>query len=164
MGAPIHAGISRGLEELTLKYHTALEVSDPEDLSKIGDSYQEAFSKLREKKSSAVLRCQGLIVTMFFLCERTRCADVWFSRTATNDGIVPKLAEIDLIHEEIGEYPILLLDDVLSELDDYRQSHLLHTIQGRVQTFVTTTSVDGIDHETLRQAGMFRVQNGALVK
>ncbi len=30
-----------------------------------------------------------------------------------------KLAEIDLIHEEIGEYPILLLDDVLSELDDY---------------------------------------------
>lgn len=75
-----------------------------------------------------------------------------------------KLAEIDLIHEEIGEYPILLLDDVLSELDDYRQSHLLHTIQGRVQTFVTTTSVDGIDHETLHQAGMFRVQNGALVK
>nr|WGD69685.1 hypothetical protein P5630_05450 [Bacillus subtilis] len=43
-----------------------------------------------------------------------------------------KLAEIDLIHEEIGEYPILLLDDVLSELDDYRQSHLLHTIQGTV--------------------------------
>ena len=36
-----------------------------------------------------------------------------------------KLAEIELIHAEIGEYPILLLDDVLSELDDYRQSHLL---------------------------------------
>ena len=70
--------------------------------------------------------------------------------------------EIDLIHEEIGEYPILLLDDVLSELDDYRQSHLLHTI--RVQTFVTTTSVDGIDHDTLHQAGMFRVENGTLVK
>lgn len=47
---PIHSGISRGLEELTLKYQTALEVSDPEDLSKIGDSYQRAFSKLREKE------------------------------------------------------------------------------------------------------------------
>ena len=36
-----------------------------------------------------------------------------------------KLAEIELIHEEVGEYPILLLDDVLSELDQYRQTNLL---------------------------------------
>ena len=74
-----------------------------------------------------------------------------------------KLAEIDLIHEEIGEYPILLLDDVLSELDDYRQSHLLHTIQGRVQTFVTTTSVEGIDHATLKEAEIFRVASGKVI-
>ena len=39
---------------------------------------------------------------------------------------------------------------MLSELDDYRQSHLLNTIQGKVQTFVTTTSIDGIEHETLK--------------
>ena len=55
-----------------------------------------------------------------------------------------KLAEIELIKQEVGEAPVLLLDDVLSELDDYRQSHLLNTIQGDVQTFVTTTSVEGI--------------------
>nr|WP_010094618.1 hypothetical protein [Ornithinibacillus scapharcae] len=71
-----------------------------------------------------------------------------------------KLAEIDLIYSEVGEYPILLLDDVLSELDDFRQSHLLNTIQGKVQTFVSTTSVDGIHHETLDKAEIFRVQNG----
>ncbi|RNM38310.1 hypothetical protein EF900_20100, partial [Staphylococcus aureus] len=51
---------------------------------------------------------------------------------------------------EVGEYPILLLDDVLSELDDSRQTHLLSTIQHKVQTFVTTTSVDGIDHEIMK--------------
>lgn len=56
-----------------------------------------------------------------------------------------------MIHQEIGDYPILLLDDVLSELDDYRQSHLLDTIEGKVQTFVSTTSVDGIDHQTLKK-------------
>lgn len=39
-----------------------------------------------------------------------------------------KLAEIELIHEEVGEYPLLLLDDVLSELDDHRQTHLLDTM------------------------------------
>ena len=40
-----------------------------------------------------------------------------------------KLAEIELMNIEVGEYPILLLDDVLSELDDSRQTHLLSTIQ-----------------------------------
>ncbi|MCB8606568.1 DNA replication and repair protein RecF, partial [Veillonella nakazawae] len=75
-----------------------------------------------------------------------------------------KLAEIELIYSEIREYPILLLDDVLSELDDYRQSHLLNAIQGRVQTFVTTTSVDGVDHQTLREASMYTVKAGQIVR
>ncbi|EEL52617.1 DNA replication and repair protein recF [Bacillus cereus Rock3-44] len=73
-----------------------------------------------------------------------------------------KLAEIELIYSEVKEYPILLLDDVLSELDDYRQSHLLNTIQGKVQTFVTTTSVDGIEHETLKQAKTIHVKSGTV--
>ncbi|MFK4998989.1 hypothetical protein ACI2OX_21990 [Bacillus sp. N9] len=73
-----------------------------------------------------------------------------------------KLAEIELIHSEIGEYPILLLDDVLSELDDYRQSHLLNTIKDKVQTFVTTTTIDGIDHQTLRDASTFSVKTGMI--
>ena len=55
-----------------------------------------------------------------------------------------------------------MLDDVLSELDDYRQSHLLNTIQGKVQTFVTTTSVDGIEHETLKEAKTIHVTNGTV--
>lgn len=73
-----------------------------------------------------------------------------------------KLAEIELIKQETKEAPILLLDDVLSELDDYRQSHLLNTIQGEVQTFVTTTSVDGIHHETIQHAKMFHVKQGVI--
>ena len=79
-----------------------------------------------------------------------KCSSLWFARATTNDRTILKLAEIELIYSEVKEYPILLLDDVLSELDDYRQSHLLNTIQGKVQTFVTTTSVDGIEHETLK--------------
>src|SRR5699024_9132253 len=74
-----------------------------------------------------------------------------------------KLAEIEFIHSEIDEYPILLLDDVLSELDDYRQSHLLDTIQGKVQTFVTTTSVDGIEHDTLKRAQAIRIEQGDII-
>ena len=49
-----------------------------------------------------------------------------------------KLAEIELIYSVLNEYPILLLDDVLSELDDARQTQLLNTIKNKVQTFRTT--------------------------
>src|SRR5699024_12689586 len=51
-----------------------------------------------------------------------------------------KLAKLELIHDEVGEYQILLLDDVLSELDDFSQSRLLNMIQGNVQTFDYNTS------------------------
>ena len=49
-----------------------------------------------------------------------------------------KLAEIDLMKDETGEYPVLLLDDVLSELDDNRKEYLLESIEG-IQTLITST-------------------------
>ena len=71
-----------------------------------------------------------------------------------------KLAEIDLMKEMTGEYPVLLLDDVLSELDDERQTHLLKAIQNKVQTFLTTTSLDGIKKNMLETPKIFLIDNG----
>ena len=48
-----------------------------------------------------------------------------------------KLSQLEYVRREIGEFPVLLLDDVMSELDNERRSHLLQFIDGRVQTFVT---------------------------
>ncbi|MCY8024144.1 DNA replication/repair protein RecF [Bacillus sonorensis] len=161
---PIHSGISRGLEELTLKYHTSLHVSDSPDLSKMINSYQETFSKLRDKEIERGVSLSGPHRDDVLFYVNGRDVQTYGSQgQQRTTALSLKLAEIDLIQEEIGEYPILLLDDVLSELDDYRQSHLLNTIQGRVQTFVTTTSVDGIDHQTLNEAEIFRVANGTLL-
>ena len=63
-----------------------------------------------------------------------------------------KIALLELIKEEIGEYPILLLDDVLSELDDQRKTKLLDILNNRIQTFITTTSIDGIEHHVIKEA------------
>ncbi|MGX7173567.1 DNA replication/repair protein RecF [Enterococcus ratti] len=73
-----------------------------------------------------------------------------------------KLAEIDLIKEETGEYPILLLDDVMSELDDHRQLHLLETIEGKVQTFLTTTTLDHVKKKMTVEPEIFYVQQGEI--
>ncbi|MDA8223307.1 DNA replication/repair protein RecF [Desulfosporosinus sp.] len=54
-----------------------------------------------------------------------------------------KLAELELIRQEKGEYPLLLLDDVLSELDRFRRDYLIKFIESsRIQTLITMTSAD----------------------
>jgi DNA replication and repair protein RecF len=70
-----------------------------------------------------------------------------------------KLAEIDLMEEITGETPILLLDDVMSELDNDRQLFLLHAIKGRAQTFITTTTLKHLN-EVKVDAKIFKIQEG----
>lgn len=70
-----------------------------------------------------------------------------------------KIALIELVKEEIGEYPVLLLDDVLSELDDARKTKLLDILNNRIQTFITTTSIDGIEHNIVKQAKKIYIKN-----
>ena len=59
---------------------------------------------------------------------------------------------------------MLLLDDVLSELDDKRRTHLLDAIGRKAQTFVTGTSLEGIDHLLLQSAQLYRVKEGQIVR
>ncbi len=56
-----------------------------------------------------------------------------------------KLAELDLLTEHDGRPPLLLLDDVFSELDPQRRSHLVRRIAELPQAFVTTTTLDDLD-------------------
>ncbi|MBS4007651.1 MAG: DNA replication/repair protein RecF [Clostridium sp.] len=53
-----------------------------------------------------------------------------------------KLAELEYVKGEMGEYPVLLFDDVFSELDESRRRFLVETIEGRVQTFITGTEAE----------------------
>lgn len=71
-----------------------------------------------------------------------------------------KIALLELVKKEIGEYPVLLLDDVLSELDDVRKTKLLNLIQDKVQTFVTTTSIDGIHHDVIDKSKKIYIVEG----
>ena len=71
-----------------------------------------------------------------------------------------KIALLELIKKEIGEYPVLLLDDVLSELDDTRKTKLLNLIEGKVQTFLTSTNIDGIHHQVIDKAKKIVIENG----
>jgi DNA replication and repair protein RecF len=72
-----------------------------------------------------------------------------------------KLAEVALNEAELGERPILLLDDVLSELDEEHRTKLLAEV-GRQQTIISATSEDLFPKEILDQSSIFQVRAGSL--
>ena len=160
---PIHAGISQGKEKLVIKYRA---VSGMETEWSAEEMTAHLEKKLAEAKQREIERGVTLVGPhrddLQFLVNDYDVQVYGSQGQQRTTALSLKLAEIELIKQETKEAPILLLDDVLSELDDYRQSHLLNTIQGEVQTFVTTTSVDGIHHETIKNAEMFHVKQGTI--
>ena len=158
---PIHSGISRNLETLRIEYKPSVDVSESMNMSKMVEEYRAKFEKVKQREIDRGVSLFGPHRDDLAFIVNDRDVQTFGSQgQQRTTALSLKLAEIELIHSEIGEYPILLLDDVLSELDDFRQSHLLNTIQGKVQTFVTTTSVEGIDHRTLQEAATFEVIQG----
>lgn len=74
-------------------------------------------------------------------------------------ALATKLAEVDLIEEETGESPILLLDDVLSELDENRQRFLMDSI-APLQTFITCTGIEDAIQKYISRDNLFYVEQG----
>jgi DNA replication and repair protein RecF len=71
-----------------------------------------------------------------------------------------KLALVEYIYLKIKEYPLLLLDDVMSELDTKRQQNLIKYLNKKVQTFITTTSIDNLENEIVDGASLFYIDDG----
>lgn len=74
-----------------------------------------------------------------------------------------KLSEIELVKQSIHDTPVLLLDDVLSELDKHRQNYLLDSIHD-IQTLITCTGVDEFVNHRFSINKVFHVQNGQVAK
>ena len=72
-----------------------------------------------------------------------------------------KLAEIELVKKVINDTPVLLLDDVLSELDANRQNFLLDSI-GDIQTIITCTGLDEFVNNRFSINRIFKVVNGVV--
>jgi DNA replication and repair protein RecF len=75
-----------------------------------------------------------------------------------------KLAETKLLAEETGEQPIMLLDEVMSELDEARRHYLMKAIENSQQAVLTTTHWNAYSPEFLAQATLLRVKEGRIEK
>ena len=87
----------------------------------------------------------------------------WGSEGQRKNAIISfKLAEISVINEIKGYYPILILDDLFSELDKEKVTNLLGMLDRNVQTFMTTTDLKNISKKVIKDAKKFKVNDGIL--
>ena len=134
----MHRKITNNKENLTVIYHK--HGIDGTDIESLAEEYK---CKLVESRQNDIWRGStsvgphrdDLIMSVNGVNLRT-----YGSQGQQRTGVLAlKLAELEFIKSEAGEYPILLLDDVMSELDASRREHLIGFIQDRIQTFITAT-------------------------
>lgn len=148
----IHKDITNGLEELEIIYKPYVSINEFEAKLKKNNNrdiflgttnvgiHKDDLSFFINKIDTRIYGSQGQ------------------QRTAS---LSTKLAEIQLIKEEKNTTPILLLDDVFSELDESRQIYLLKTINS-IQTIITCTGVLDILNNNIEKSFIFKVKNGQI--
>ena len=73
-----------------------------------------------------------------------------------------KLAEVKVFYEVCGEYPVLLLDDLFSELDVLKRNKVISYLNKDIQTVVTTTDLENIDSDFINKANVYKIENGKI--
>lgn len=158
----IHRDFSGGRESLELRYETVSTVTDPmaqprELLPRLlehQETHRQAELESRQclsgpHKDDLLVELNGVSAKTYGSQGQTRTA-----------ALSLKLAQREIFQEETGQWPVLLLDDVLSELDSKRQAFVLNRIQGG-QVFITCCEEEKL--EGLEGGRAFHVQGGKLV-
>lgn len=157
----IHRDCSGGREELSLRYQTVKTVADPlaspKELLPALLEHQESHRRAEIESRTCLSGPHKDDLELFIGGNSAR---QFASQGQTRTAVLSlKLGAREIFQQETGEWPVLLLDDVLSELDARRQEFVLNRIQGG-QVFITCCEDDKI--ETLTGGKVFRVQNGTL--
>lgn len=163
--ANLHKQISVQQEELKLKYISQLKIDKNTTEDDLKNQLRSLFTDNSDREIELGTSLAGpQRDDLQFIVNGQNVQHYGSQGQQRTTALSVKLAEIDLMKEQTGEYPLLLLDDVLSELDDDRQTHLLEAIQDKVQTFLTTTSLSGVAEKLIKQPTIFRIHDGELDK
>jgi DNA replication and repair protein RecF len=146
----IHKRLSGGREELNLQYEPNVKAEDFEDKLK------KSLDKDLYMKMTSVGPHRDDLCFLLGQIDIRKYGSQGQQRTA---ALSCKLAEIDLVKSVIKENPILLLDDVLSELDRQRQTQLLNSI-GDIQTMITCTGLEEFINNRFEYNKIFHVVEG----
>lgn len=149
---PIHNKLTGGKEELVLQYEPNVKTED----------YEEKLKNSLER--DLILKMTNVGPhrdDMIFLFNNTDIRKFGSQGQQRTSALSLKLAELQLVKEVIKDNPVLLLDDVLSELDRNRQNYLLNSI-GEIQTIITCTGLEEFVNNRIKYNKIFHVVKGTV--
>lgn len=159
MGEKIHDQITEAKENIKFKYITVVK--------NVNDSENEILNVLasnRKRDLEKRTTSEGIHRDDFQTTINGVDARSFGSQGQQRTAVLTiKFSSLEIIKDEVGEYPVLLLDDVLSELDSKRQKFILSSIKN-IQTIITCTGYDDIKKYIGDDAALFHVDNGEINK
>lgn len=165
IASAIYASITSNQEELKVHYELKAnngELLHPSSASEVTEAFYTEY--LAERQRVDILRGNTGIGPhrddLQLLLNGLSLRSFGSQGQQRSGALALKLSQIEYVHREIGEFPVLLLDDVMSELDDSRRAQLLLFIDGRVQTFITVNDRELIPN--LASNAYFRIENGVI--
>ena len=152
---PIHRQLTADKEELSISYRPSVRLED----------FTDRLKNVRQKEIAQGMSLVGPHRDDLQFLVNSIDMDLFGSRGQQRTiALSLKLAEATFLHSKTDDYPILLLDDVLSELDSARRHHILESISSYEQVIVTATDLDRFAPSFLAQASLFEVTAGKIDK
>jgi DNA replication and repair protein RecF len=163
---PNYALLSGEATEIGLRYVSSLEESpDGDGARSTAERYGAALLRLRSREIAAGMSLLGPHRDdLAFLLGGRPLASAGSRGQIRLATVALKLAEVALMREVTGETPVLLLDDVLSELDRRRRALLLAALSSDQQVLITATDLEAFSADFLARCRRYRVEAGTVVE
>src|SRR5712692_7481991 len=156
--------ISGGREHLQIAYRPSFSVDPGSDILQAQQHYREQLHEVRRKEMQ-----QGVCLLgphrddMEFLVDGVNMLTYGSRGQQRTVALSTKLAELAYMRASTGDEPVLLLDDVFSELDHLRREYLLHEVLQHEQVLLTATDFMSFPEEILAKAHRYQVVRGEIV-
>ena len=156
-----HRGISKNSEELKIRYISSLDIKLDDSLEVIEDKFRKKLFDTRKDDIRLGVTNHGPHRDDIEILINGKNAKAFGSQGQQRSAVLSlKLAEASVLKERMGEEPVILLDDVLSELDMSRQDFLLNELVG-CQVFITCCEKS--NKEQLKNGKIFQIKNGEIL-
>lgn len=159
----IHEQLTKDQEELKVSYISKLNPDDLESAESAAAALQKVFAAMMQREIQQGITLSGIQHDdLGFTINGIDVADFGSQGQKRSVSISLKLSEIEIIKQVRHEPPILLLDDIFSELDQSRQTFLIKSFEKELQIFITTTSINDVDRNIIEPPLILNVKDGTI--
>lgn len=157
-------------KKITGKNNIKIIFNNSLGINEFDEEKVESLFLLKLKKNLNIELMQGMTLTgphrddFYFLFD-DKDMKYFASQGQQRMAIISlKIAELYIYKEVLGEYPVLLLDDIFSEIDSKKRNKIVKFLKSDIQTIITTTDINDITEDLIEKAVVYNVKNSKVTK